>query len=483
MTASFIYRWLLVGLLWLSLAPTVRASHVQGVDIAYTTVTSTTPGIPRYRVTLRMFRDISGVDQPTVSLTGSRGDCNSTDPNNFTINNIPKLQSSRLMPVACTGSTPPLFSSSFNVDVFLYSVDVDLPRGQWTLSFVAETLGRGIRNIPNSSTIPLYVSAFLDNTLITQDTSPTFLSTLVPALQGTLAQTYSFSTFDADRDSVAYSVVEPQSAASYLSTCGTTITGAVSPHFQLNPITGAVTASAGAVQQGSYIMAVRVAEYRRLAGIWQLIGSVTRDIVYVAQNQTNQPPAFTSVAVGTGSAQPLSQTIAVRPGQTAQLTLTATDPDAGQALRFSSEATRIIPGLSLATLNATQARLTWQVPAGQPLGFYTITIAAFDNGCPNSTLEQTLYLRVTDQMLATRNAADGASSTAFPMPFRDQVQFQAASGQLVSIVDELGRTVAQLRAGADGRVWWQPAAGLPAGLYLARGADGRPLARLLRAAD
>ena len=49
------------------------------------------------------------------------------------------------------------------------------------------------------------------------------------------------------------------------------------------------------------------------------------------------------------------------------------------------------------------------------------------------------------------------------MPFRDQVQFQATTGgQLVFIVDELGRSVAQLRAGADGRVLWQPAASLPA---------------------
>ena len=53
----------------------------------------------------------------------------------------------------------------------------------------------------------------------------------------------------------------------------------------------------------------------------------------------------------------------------------------------------------------------------------------------------------------------------------------------MAAVDELGRAVAQLRTGVDGRVLWQPAASLPAGLYLARGADGRPLARLLHAAN
>jgi hypothetical protein len=477
MNQLFRWHWLVAGLLWLATLPAAQASHIRGGDIAYTSIASTTPNVPRYRVTLRLFRDIIGVDQPSVTLNGTVGLCNSTDPRNFTLYNIPKAQSTRLAQVACVGSNS-FFSSSFDTDVFLYNADVDLPRGQWTLSFTGENRNASLPAIHN-----FYVAAFLDNRVITQDTSPTFLSTLLPSLQGNLAQSYSFSTYDADRDSVAYSLVESQEALNVQVPCGTAIAGAVSPHFQLNPATGAVMVPAGGVQQGYYLTAVRVREYRQLAGSWQLIGAVTRDISYLAQNQANQPPSFTSLAVGNGATQPPNQTIAVRPGQTVDLTLSATDPDAGQHLRFSSEATNIIPGLSLTTLNATQARLTWQVPASLPLGFYTATIAVFDDGCPNSTVEQTLYFRVTNQVLATRHATDAASS-AFPMPFRDQVQFQATTGgQVVFIVDEVGRTITQLRAGADGRVLWQPAASLPAGLYLARGADGRPLARLLHAAN
>lgn len=480
MNQFFRWHWLLAGLLWLGTRPAAQASHVRGADISYASVASTTPGVPRYRVTLRLFRDIAGVDQPTVTLSGIQGGCSSGDPRNFTVYNVPKAQATRLAPVGCAGGNAGA-SSSFGTDVFLYNVDVDLPRGQWTLSFTAENRNAGIINIANSVSHNLYVSAFLDNRIITQDTSPTFLSTLLPSLQGNLAQAYSFSTYDADRDSVAYSIVEPQEAINPLVPCGTAITGVVSPHFQLNSVTGAVLAPAGGVRAGYYLMAVRVDEYRQLAGTWQRIGSVMRDISYLAQNIPNQPPGFTSVAVGSAAAQPLGQTIAVRPGQTVNLTLTAADSDAGQQLRFSSEATSIIPGLSLATLSATQARLTWQVPASLPLGFYTATIAVFDDGCPNSTVEQTLYFRVTNQALAARPATD-TETTAFPMPFREQVQFKAPSGQLVLIVDELGRTITQLRAGADGRVQWQPTASLPAGLYLARAADGRPLARLLRAA-
>jgi hypothetical protein len=482
MNQLFRWHWLVAGLLWLAARPAAQASHIRGGDIAYTSIASTTPNVPRYRITLRLFRDIVGVDQPYVTLTGTQGSCNSTDPRNFTIYNVPKAQSTRLAQAACVGGSAGT-SSSFNTDVFLYNTDIDLPRGQWTLSFTAENRNGGIVNIAAPPTRNFYLAAFLDNRLTTQDTSPTFLSTLLPSLQGNLAQSYSFSTYDADRDSVAYSLVESQEPLNVQVPCGTAIAGAVSPHFHLNPATGAVMVPAGGVQQGNYLTAVRVSEYRQLAGTWQLIGAVTRDISYLAQNIANQPPSFTSLAVGTGSAQSPSQTISVRAGQTVDLTLTATDPDADQHLRFSSEATGIVPGLSLATLNATQARLTWQVPASLPVGFYTATIAVFDDGCPNSTVEQTLYFRVTNRTLATRPATD-AATLAYPMPFRDQVQFQTAKGgQLVFIVDELGRTITQLRAGADGRVVWQPAASLPAGLYLARGADGRPLARLLHAAN
>lgn len=477
MNQLFRWRWLFAGLLWLSLQPAAYASHIKGGDIAYASVASTTPNVPRYRVTLRLFRDIAGVDQPTVTLKGNQGSCGSPDPRNFTIQ-VSKSQSTRRVQVACPNGTPGGISL---YDVFLFTTDVDLPRGQWTLSFVADYRNDGIRNIPNSLNTSFFISSFLNTTLALENTSPTFLSTLVPALQGNLAQTYSFSTFDKDRDSVAYSMVESQQALNLSVPCGTAIAGAVSPHFQLDPATGALVAPAGAVLQGHYALAVRVNEYRQLAGNWQLIGAVTRDIVYLAQNIPNQPPSFTSLAMGTGAAQPTNQTITVRPGQTVSLTLTATDPDAGQQLRFSSEATSIIPGLSLATLSATQARLTWQVPASLPVGFYTATVAAFDDGCPNSSVEQTLYFRVTNQVLATRPNTD-AEITAFPMPFHNQVQFKAASGnQLILIADAVGRTVAQLRAGADGRVVWQPASTLPAGLYVARSAEGKLLARLLRA--
>ncbi|MDO7885388.1 hypothetical protein [Hymenobacter cheonanensis] len=482
MNALFRLRWLLAGLFWVSTLPAARASHILGGDITYAPVAATTVGVPRYHVVVRLFRDVTGVDQPTVRLACNRSDCNATASNYFFVDNILRTMNARRTSLGCATASP------FRVyDTYLYETDVDLPPGQWTLSASLENRSGSILNIPNSIARSFYISAFLDNQLAPQNSSPQFLTTLLPYLCGSTTQRYSFSSFDSDGDSLAYSFILSQEnliPGGTKNLCGSPIAGSFSPHFQINAATGELTAPAGPVQQGTYVMAARVNEYRRIGGTWQPIGYIIRDVSYLAYSGTNLPPGFTGLTLASGATQPLDQLIAVRPGQTVSLLLTAADPDAGQTLRFSSEATNIIPGLSLATVSGTQARLTWQVPASLPPGRYRATIAVQDDGCPlNASAEQTVSFVVSNLPLATRATSD-TEATAFPMPFREQVQFRAGgSGQLVVIVDELGRTIAQLRAGADGRVLWQPAASLPAGLYLARGADGRPLARLLHAAN
>jgi hypothetical protein len=477
MQALLSFRWLLALPFWLAVL-TAHASHILGGELTYAPITSTTAGIPRYHVRTVLYRDITGVDQHEITLVCNRNGCGLQSAGSFSTT-IERSQVASLYSLGCP--TAP----GYNYQVYFFETDVDLPRGQWTLSVTSENRVPNIRNITNSGAVSAYISAFLDNSMVAENTSPKFLSTLLPYLCGTQAQRYSFSAFDSDGDSLAYSFRYPEENRMPNRDCGTAIQNStLSPHFQLNPATGGLTTQAGPVQAGIYSVVARVSEYRRVNGSWQPIGYVTRDISYLAFYATNTSPRFTGLALNAATTtQPVEQLIRVQPGQTLSLALNAADADASQHLRFASQAPDIIPGLSLTTLNATQANLTWRVPASLRPGRYTATIAVLDDGCPVASEEQTLSFLVGPQVLASRPAL-AAATTAFPMPFREQVQFQAASGgQLVNVVDELGRTVAQLRAGADGRVQWQPAASLPAGLYLACGADGRPLARLLRAAN
>lgn len=472
------FRWLAALGLWLGPLLAAHATHILGGDISYTPVAATTAGLPRYHVVIQLFRDSNpgAAMQPQSTLTCSRGGCDVTAPGGFTVI-IPLTQTVTTYALGCGGF--PLLT----YQPLRFETDVNLPAGQWTLSFTAINRQANIVNMSNSINTSFYFSAYLDNSLVAQNTSPRFLSTLLPYLPNSQLQRYSFSAFDSEGDSLAYQFSTPQQGFSPAG-CGVPVYGALpAPHFQLNAATGALTPLAPATAQGLYALAVRINEFRRVNGSWQLIGYVTRDITYLASPVSlNQTPHFTSLTVnGAASSQPLDQPIRVQPGQTVALALGATDPDAGQSLRFASQATGIIPGLSLQTTGATTAQLTWQVPATLPLGRYTATVAVLDNGCPNASEEYTFAFWVAAQPLASR-AGLRSEAVAFPTPFREQVQFQTTPNQVVVLIDALGREVARLTSAADGLVHWQPTPALPAGLYLARSAaNGQPLARLLRA--
>jgi hypothetical protein len=471
------FRWLAALVLWLGPLLAAHATHILGGEVTYKPVASTTAGVPRYHVTAVLYRDPSQAQQPTAQIVFSRGGCGSAAATGSFAVTVTRNQTNALYSLGCTT----LF---YYYEVYLYETDVDLPVGQWTISVAEYNRAASIQNLVNSVATSYYVTTYLDNALAGQNASPRFLSTLLPYLCNGQAQRYSFSAFDSDGDSLVYQFRQPEQSTQSLTSpygCGSPIAGTLSPHFLLDATTGALTAIPAPVQQGRFAMAARVSEYRRLNGSWQLIGYVTRDITYLVIGSTNQTPRFTALRLnGAAATQPLGQTIRVQPGQAAALALEAADPDAGQALRFESQAPGIIPGLSLQTTGATTAQLTWQVPATLPPGRYTATVAVLDNGCPNASEEYTFSFLVSSTALATRAAA--AATDVFPVPFREQVQFTTAPNQAVILVDALGREVARLTSTASGLVRWQPTPTLPAGLYLARAAsNGQPLARLLRA--
>ncbi|RZK97206.1 MAG: hypothetical protein EOO62_28425, partial [Hymenobacter sp.] len=352
------FRWLAALALWLGPLLAAHATHLLGGEITYAPVASTTVGVPRYHVITRLFRDPnSSADSPVITLYCNRGSCAATTAGNFTIN-VVRSQDSSISSLGCAGTFPRIYKVS------LYETDVDLPTGQWTLSITEANRAAGLINMPGSVYNTLYVSTYLDNSLAAQDSSPRFLSTLLPYLCNNQAQRYSFSAFDADGDSLRYEFRLPEMSTSFsvpvVSGCGTPTSSTLSPHFMLNSATGALTTlPAPSIQQGIYVMAARVTEYRRINGSWQPIGYVTRDVTYVATGSTNQNPEFTGLRLnGAATTQPLTQLIRVQPGQTVALALEAADPDAGQALRFESQAPGVIPGLNLQTTGATSALLT-----------------------------------------------------------------------------------------------------------------------------
>lgn len=468
-------RFSLFLLGWLLIAPQAWASHAGGGEILYAPLAGSAD---RYHITVRLFRgtEVTATDfGESISLYCSKNGCDAASPGSF----VAQLtRTKRIDPDAIRCG---VVVNEMNI----YEGDVTLPPNRWLLSTLLGNRAIAIRNISASDWHNIHIESFLDNSSGLINSSPKFTSYKLPYLSGRQAHHYSSSAFDIDGDSLVYQVVAPKenrAATIQQFGCSNEIGQYMAaPNFTVDVATGALLPTSAALVLGDYVLPIRVDEFRKLNNVWTKIGSVTRDQIYRGYNSTNLNPTFTGLTVNSSTTvQPLEQVIRVNPGQTVALTLTATDADAGQNLRFVSDVPAIVPGTTLQTLNATQARLTWSVPSTLPLGHYRLTVGVADDGCSlNASEVRTITFLVTNQVLAT-GPRRPLLVPASPNPFRTQVSFQVAKPQPVVVFDGLGRAIAHLKSRPDGTVTWQPAATVVPGLYFARTTDGQQLVRLVR---
>ncbi|AII52788.1 hypothetical protein [Hymenobacter sp. APR13] len=512
MRTRFRICFILLSIFLLASTPGAHASHVLGGDLDYSYI----PGsASQYRITARLYSNPADggatfPDPRNLSLFGSQNGCASTSAGNFQFQ-VPRMQlTRRALGCAVNGR-------SYNISQ--YEATVTLPPGQWTLKAIEELRSGGMLNLLDSGTQGFYITAYLDNSSGLTNNSPRFTSFTMPYVCGSQPNRYSFSTFEPDGDSLVYRSVQPLSSTLIEQGCGNTIpytsysagqfqdpvsgqtatypagqftvgfpllsfravNGVAVPQFELNAANGDLQTTPVTVR-GFNTVAVQVDEYRRVNGTWGRIGSVMRDVVYsVFDAGGNRNPGFTGLQIG-GTSQPLDQTIVVQRGQQIALTLTAADPDAGQAVQISSDVAAVIPGASFQLQGTSQAVLSWQVPATLPAGRYSFTVTVADNNCPTNGSEvRTINFRVSAPTLGTAGARTRVLA-AYPMPFRSQVQFQLPTPgvQPVYVTDGLGRLVATLQSRPDGTVAWAPAASVAPGAYFARPVSGEAVFRLLR---
>lgn len=472
MRFSLLLRALLCLVGWLGGPAVARATHLLGAEITYEYAgTSSNPLL--YRVTARVYHDLNSTVLPDnqLTLTCGKNECGTTLPGSFT--STLYRTGTQAVPAAC----------SPGYQIIVLEGLVQLPPAVWTLSIDCVNRSGNVANISQSSNFSLYAKATLNNSTAAslQNSSPKFTSSRLIQLLGSQPQRYSINAFDADGDSLTYQLLQPLATPTPAAPCGAPTPGTPAPHFQLNSATGELLSLPLPIQQGTYVLTVQVSEFRRIGGTWQPIGSAMRDVTYTVASSANLVPAFTRVITSrTPTGQLLGQVIRVTPGQLVSLQLTAADPDAGQPLTLTSDVATTVPGAAFQDPGNGQGLLTWQVPAGLPLGRYAFPVSVFDSSCPLRGGEaRTLSFVVTRDVLASQ-PRQAMAIEPFPMPFSVQVQFQFAGQgiQSVTISDALGRPVAQLKTAADGRVVWQPGVALSAGLYFARNANGTQVARL-----
>ncbi|MDO7877654.1 T9SS type A sorting domain-containing protein [Hymenobacter sp. ASUV-10] len=244
-----------------------------------------------------------------------------------------------------------------------------------------------------------------------------------------------------------------------------------------------VANSPSADGENKYVVVVKITEYRKISGSYVVVGSTRRDLfVTVYDCGTNQMLTLTrtiGVQVGTSQVQqPIGMPIPVLAGEPISVNLTATDRNPGQTLTLSLMHNNV-PGVTLQNPGSGVARLNFTPPLRLPNGLYRVPVTVEDNACPLRGNETQLLTFRVHRTLATRAATTIA---AYPTPFTSEVQFQLTKSgvQQLGVYDQLGRLVTTLRSQADGSVRWQPGTELPAGLYFARSGDGSQLIRLLR---
>ena len=527
---------LLVAAVGLLLAGPAAASHLQGGDLTYAAL-----GNHRYRVTAHVYRDCS-----VIALSGLILQCRTSGCNAPVAVSAPMVQVGgattgrqycATLSGICTATGPA------NSEAYTFTADVTLPpAARWTLSTV-QTARPGTANLVGAGN--LYLEATLSNLVAGAGTagvaiannSPVASALPVSYVPAFRLSTLSNNAFDVDGDSLAYTLETPledcgtsaayaaypgspvvvlsttpacvaqlATSATYsaalpmyvaFDTAGTCPIKTGTPRFAFDARTGTIqlqparyvpSASALGTGDNKYAAVVKITEYRRFSGRMLEVGSVRRELYFMVYdggpNLLPRLAAAVTVQLGTRvTVQPLGQEIPVVLGEPVAVLLTATDPNPAQVPTFTLNY-NAMPGTALQNLGGGQARVTFTPPLTLLPGLYRVAVTAEDNTCPIKGLEtQLLTFRVMAAPLAAR-ARTGLALAAYPNPFTNEVQFRLATPglQTLTICDNLGRPVATVRSQPDGTVRWLPGTTTPAGLYLARTADGRQTVRLLRTA-
>jgi hypothetical protein len=339
-------RFLTLLLLGLSLgfARTAHASHALGGSITYTSL-----GGNSYRIRVDFFRDCSGIAAPTSFSASCQTSCGGP-ATTLTLTQVGQPfigtpYSSTIQPLAvCPLNMSAPTGAPTNYAAFRYEGTVTLTPNQWTIS--VEESARP--SIANASAGTLRLEATLDNRTLTNNSVsfsnlPVFF---VPHMQPNLLQ---IGAFDADGDSLSYSLVAPLSGcatyetytaypgsgciprvdplcsrrvtscaglpSAYTATLpiavandtvyenGSTtrppcpasgvVTSTVRPRFSFSPLQGSFSFTPSqylntpsANGDNKYVVDVKVTEWRRVNGTYVVVGTTRRDMVWVVYNGT-----------------------------------------------------------------------------------------------------------------------------------------------------------------------------------------------------
>ena len=330
-------KLLLVLVACLTFATSSFASHMMGGQITI----SHNSGMD-YHLKYTAYRDMTGIPIGTVATIYF---VDSTSGANFTLT----IPYDSLVTVLVPG-----------VEEYVYETDVTFPNtGNWAIHYEECCRNAAILNmmLPAGESHYFYTNFMVD----TLNSSPVFLNPPIVLAQDSVPFYYNPLPFDADGDSIAWSLDIP------LSSNGTPVAGYTLPPsdslfpFNMDPLTGEITFLPNTL--GNFQVSLRVKEYRN--GIQ--IGEITRDMQIIVVPSANRPA---NVSVNSNTFPYNSKNYTIAPGAPFNITVSVIDLD-GQNLRLSGAGEPLVLANNPAVFTATNApacaggTLSWTPTAAQ----------------------------------------------------------------------------------------------------------------------
>lgn len=369
-----------------------QASHAAAADLSYTCI-----GNNRYQVTLKMYRDCSGIALPATPLIDIIG---ANSCSGFTQSLPLNLTSIIAIPIACTaflgqsscnGGSIPGYEESIYTGILDMS---GFSQGcTWTISYSSCCRNNAITNLNNPSNQSIYIETSLLDGNITCNSSPSFSNIPIFVVCDSIPQSISNSITEPDGDSLVYSLVAPLNA----------LNDPINYNLGFSPTTPLNTVSGVSfnTQNGQLnftpatnqvvVMDILAEEYR--AGI--LIGQTRRTMQVAVMSCNNNSLSLDNVSKitnGITQSQGTSTVFNACPGEDLHFQLSVSDVDPIDSLSISANYSSLFQVYPNASLNLTYpivgntntALLDVTIPAVQNNVF---SIAFSDNSCPISSFQ------------------------------------------------------------------------------------------------
>lgn len=374
-----------------------------------------------------------------------------------------------------------LLSGAYGIEVGVYVDTVQLPPNTYWITTTNCCRNAAIGNMTSPGGESLSLITQFTATPANDNTTPYFLVPPVPYFPLNVAATYNPMPYDAEGDSLVWTLNVPKTDAALLDTnlalFGNPVAGFTAPPsnpinvFTMNPATGEINWTPNML--GNFVQSFLVDEYR--GGV--KIGSVIRDYQYmVLPADTNALPRMTPTA---GNVQYNSATnsyyayytpgqrLSFSVGSSVNSVLSSMDMTAYSALMNRAASPAQFSYTTSGTLmNGT---FGW-TPAATETGAFGVVVRA-RNG--SFSRDYTVVLKPNPTPTAVASVKDAAmEAKLYPNPTTGAFSVEAAGAATVRIFNNMGQQVDVVYEGAvNGKTTFTYNKPLAKGLYFVRIAD------------